>query len=239
MIILPAIDIKNGKCVRLVRGNFNKSTEYKKSPLEQSVEFSDLGFKNMHLIDLDGALDGKSINKNIIEKIIKKNNLKVQVGGGIRTLKNIKEWINIGVDKVIIGTAAVDNISFLQEACSLFKNRIALALDVRLKLIALSGWKKQTNISAIDFAEKIKSFGVSRIIYTDINKDGTKTGPNIEETIDFSKKINISTIVSGGISSISDIVKIKKLNSSKIEGVIVGKAIYDKSINLKELSKLI
>jgi phosphoribosylformimino-5-aminoimidazole carboxamide ribotide isomerase len=239
MIILPAIDIKNGKCVRLVRGNFNKSTEYKKSPLEQSVEFSDLGFKNMHLIDLDGALEGKSINKNIIEKIIKKNNLKVQVGGGIRTLKNIKEWINIGVDKVIIGTAAVDNISFLQEACSLFKNRIALALDVRLKLIALSGWKKQTNISAIDFAEKIKSFGVSRIIYTDINKDGTKTGPNIDETIDFSKKINISTIVSGGISSISDIVKIKKLNSSKIEGVIVGKAIYDKSINLKELSKLI
>ena len=239
MIILPAIDIKNGKCVRLVRGNFNKSTEYKKSPLEQSVEFSDLGFKNMHVIDLDGALEGKSINKNIIEKIIKKNNLKVQVGGGIRTLKNIKEWINIGVDKVIIGTAAVDNISFLQEACSLFKNRIALALDVRLKLIALSGWKKQTNISAIDFAEKIKSFGVSRIIYTDINKDGTKTGPNIDETIDFSKKINISTIVSGGISSISDIVKIKKLNSSKIEGVIVGKAIYDKSINLKELSKLI
>jgi phosphoribosylformimino-5-aminoimidazole carboxamide ribotide isomerase len=239
MIILPAIDIKDGKCVRLVRGNFNKSTEYKKSPLEQSIEFSDLGFKNMHLIDLDGALEGKSINKNIIEKIIKKNNLKVQVGGGIRTLKNIKEWINIGVDKVIIGTAAVDNISFLQEACSLFKNRIALALDVRLKLIALSGWKKQTNISAIDFAEKIKSFGISRIIYTDINKDGTKTGPNIEETIDFSKKINISTIVSGGISSISDIVKIKKLNSSKIEGVIVGKAIYDKSINLKELSKLI
>ena len=239
MIILPAIDIKNGKCVRLVRGNFNKSTEYKKSPLEQSVEFSDLGFKNIHLIDLDGALEGKSINKNIIEKIIKKNNLKVQVGGGIRTLKNIKEWINIGVDKVIIGTAAVDNISFLQEACSLFKNRIALALDVRLKLIALSGWKKQTNISAIDFAEKIKSFGVSRIIYTDINKDGTKTGPNIDETINFSKKINISTIVSGGISSISDIVKIKKLNSSKIEGVIVGKAIYDKSINLKELSKLI
>ena len=239
MIILPAIDIKDGKCVRLVRGNFNKSTEYKKSPLEQSIEFSDLGFKNMHLIDLDGALEGKSINKNIIEKIIKKNNLKVQVGGGIRTLKNIKEWINIGVDKVIIGTAAVDNISFLQEACSLFKNRIALALDVRLKLIALSGWKKQTNISAIDFAEKIKSFGISRIIYTDINKDGTKTGPNIEETIDFSKKINISTIVSGGISSISDIVKIKKLNSSKIEGVIVGKAIYDKSINLQELSKLI
>ena len=239
MIILPAIDIKDGKCVRLVRGNFDKSTEYKKSPLEQSIEFSDLGFKNIHLIDLDGALEGKSINKNIIEKIIKKNNFKVQVGGGIRNLKNIKEWINIGVDRVIIGTAAVDNISFLQEACSLFKNRIALALDVRLKLIALSGWKKQTDISAIDFAEKIKSFGVSRIVYTDINKDGTKTGPNIDETIDFSKKINIPTIVSGGVSSISDIVKIKKLNSLKIEGVIVGKAIYDKSINLKELSKLI
>jgi len=239
MIILPAIDIKDGKCVRLIKGDFDKSTEYKKSPLDQSIEFSDLGFKNMHIIDLDGALEGKLINKNIIEKIIKKNNLKIQVGGGIRTLKNIEEWINIGVDKVIIGTAAVDNINFLQEACSLFKNRIALALDVRSKLIALSGWKKQTNISAIDFAHKIINFGVSRIIYTDINKDGTKKGPNIDDTVDFAKKINISTIVSGGISSISDIINIKKLNSSKIEGVIVGKAIYDKSINLKELSKLI
>ena len=239
MIILPAIDIKDGKCVRLIKGDFDKSTEYKKSPLDQSIEFSDLGFKNMHIIDLDGALEGKLINKNIIEKIIKKNNLKIQVGGGIRTLKNIEEWINIGVDKVIIGTAAVDNINFLQEACSLFKNRIALALDVRSKLIALSGWKKQTNISAIDFAHKIRNFGVSRIIYTDINKDGTKKGPNIDDTVDFAKKINISTIVSGGISSISDIINIKKLNSSKIEGVIVGKAIYDKSINLKELSKLI
>ena len=239
MIILPAIDIKDGKCVRLIKGDFDKSTEYKKSPLDQSIEFSDLGFKNIHIVDLDGALEGKLINKNIIEKIIKKNNLKIQVGGGIRTLKNIEEWINIGVDKVIIGTAAVDNINFLQEACSLFKNRIALALDVRSKLIALSGWKKQTNISAIDFAHKIKNFGVSRIIYTDINKDGTKKGPNIDDTVDFAKKINISTIVSGGISSISDIINIKKLNSSKIEGVIVGKAIYDKSINLKELSKLI
>ena len=239
MIILPAIDIKDGKCVRLIKGDFDKSTEYKKSPLDQSIEFSDLGFKNIHIVDLDGALEGKLINKNIIEKIIKKNNLKIQVGGGIRTLKNIEEWINIGVDKVIIGTAAVDNINFLQEACSLFKNRIALALDVRSKLIALSGWKKQTNISAIDFAHKIKNFGVSRIIYTDINKDGTKKGPNIDDTVDFAKKINISTIVSGGISSISDIINIKKLNSLKIEGVIVGKAIYDKSINLKELSKLI
>ena len=239
MIILPAIDIKDGKCVRLIKGDFDKSTEYKKSPLDQSIEFSDLGFKNIHIVDLDGALEGKLINKNVIEKIIKKNNLKIQVGGGIRTLKNIEEWINIGVDKVIIGTAAVDNINFLQEACSLFKNRIALALDVRSKLIALSGWKKQTNISAIDFAHKIINFGVSRIIYTDINKDGTKKGPNIDDTVDFAKKINISTIVSGGISSISDIINIKKLNSSKIEGVIVGKAIYDKSINLKELSKLI
>ena len=239
MIILPAIDIKDGKCVRLIKGDFDKSTEYEKSPLDQSIEFSDLGFKNMHIVDLDGALEGKLINKNIIEKIIKKNNLKIQVGGGIRTLKNIEEWINIGVDKVIIGTAAVDNINFLQEACSLFKNRIALALDVRSKLIALSGWKKQTNISAIDFAHKIRNFGVSRIIYTDINKDGTKKGPNIDDTVDFAKKINISTIVSGGISSISDIINIKKLNSLKIEGVIVGKAIYDKSINLKELSKLI
>jgi phosphoribosylformimino-5-aminoimidazole carboxamide ribotide isomerase len=239
MIILPAIDIKDGKCVRLINGDFDKITKYKKSPLDQSSEFSDLGFKNIHIVDLDGALERKLVNKNIIEKIVKKNNLKIQVGGGIRSLKNIEEWISTGADKVIIGTAAIDDISFLEEACSLYKNKIALALDVRLKLIALSGWKKQTNISALDFAGKIKNFGISRIIYTDINKDGTKTGPNIDDTIDFSEKINIPTIVSGGVASISDIIRIKKVKSPKIEGVIVGKAIYDKSINLKQLSELI
>jgi len=155
MIILPAIDIKNGKCVRLLRGDFNKITEYEKSPLEQASEFSNLGFKNIHIVDLDGAVEGKSINKNIIKDIIKKNNLKIQVGGGIRSRDNVEEWINAGVDKVVISTAAVEKPEFLIELAKKYKNKIALSLDVRNGFIALSGWKKQTNILALDFVKKI------------------------------------------------------------------------------------
>ena len=239
MIIFPAIDIKGGKCVRLLKGDFNNFTEYEKTPLEQASEFSRLGFKNIHIVDLDGALKGKLVNKNIISKIVKKNNIKIQVGGGIRSLQNIEDWINIGVDRIVIGTAAIENLEFLKEACKIYKNKIALAIDVRLGLIALSGWKKQTKIVALDFVKKIENFGVSRIIYTDINKDGTKTGPNIKDTIIFSKQVNIPIVISGGISSISDILDIKKLKSSNIEGVIVGKAIYDKNINLNELREII
>ena len=239
MIILPAIDIKGGKCIRLLKGDFDIATEYEKSPKDQALEFSNFGFKNIHIIDLDGALEGKLVNKNIIKEIIKKNNLKIQVGGGIRSLQNIKEWIDIGVDKAIVGTAAVENPEFLKKACLEHRNKIALALDVRKGFIALSGWKKQTDILALDFIKKIENFGVSRIIYTDIEKDGTKTGPNIKDTLNFAKKIDIPIILSGGISSISDILYIKKIRSNNIEGVIVGKAIYDKNINLQELSEII
>jgi len=239
MIIFPAIDIKDGKCVRLLKGDYNNVTHYKKSPLDQADEFFHLGFKNIHIIDLDGALEGKLINKNIIEEIIKKNNFKIQVGGGIRTLENIKGWIDVGVDKVIVGTAAIKNQEFLKMACEKYKKKIALSLDVRNRFLALSGWKKQTDILALDFAKKIKQIGISRIIYTDINRDGTKTGPNVEDAIDFSKTINIPTVISGGVSSIKDILNIKEKKSPNIEGVIVGKAIYDGNINLSELSKII
>ena len=239
MIILPAIDIKGGKCVRLFKGDFNKSTEYNKSPVDQAHEFSNFGFKNIHVVDLDGALKGQLVNKNIIKDIVKKNNLKVQVGGGIRSLESIKEWYDIGVDKIVLGTAAVENIEFLKEACDQFKNKIVLALDVRNGLIALSGWKKQTKISALEFIKKIENLGLSRIIYTDIEKDGTKTGPNIKETINLSEKIKIPIIISGGVSSMADILKIKEMKPKNIEGIIIGKAIYDKSIELKELSKII
>jgi len=239
MIILPAIDIKGGKCVRLFKGDFNKATEYKKSPVDQAQEFSNFGFKNIHVIDLDGALKGQLVNKDIIKDIIKKNILKVQVGGGIRSLENIKEWSDIGVDKIVLGTAAVKNIEFLKEACNQFKDKIALALDVRNGLIALSGWKNQTKISALEFVKKIENFGISRIIYTDIDKDGTKTGPNTKETINLSEKIKIPFIISGGVSSIADILNIKEMKPKNIEGIIIGKAIYDKNIELKELSKII
>ena len=237
MIIFPAIDIKDSKCVRLIRGNFDKITSYENSPADQAKKYFQCGFDNIHIVDLDGALLGKPINSKIIKEIIKNPKLKIQIGGGIRTINDISHWIEMGVDRVIMGTAAVENNDLLKAACEKFKNKIAVSLDVKDGLIALSGWKKQTNISAINFVKKIKNYGVSRIIYTDINKDGTKKGPNIKDSVELSNKVKIPLVISGGISSIEDIKKIKSLKNSNIEGVIVGKSIYDGDIKIHELAK--
>ena len=239
MKIFPAIDIKGGKCVRLLKGDFNNITQYKKSPLEQANAFADFGFTHLHLIDLDGALEGKIINKNIIQDIAKINNIKIQVGGGIRSLEQIEHLLNFGVDKVILGTKAIEDLKFLKNVCEKFKGKVVLGIDVRNGFIALSGWKKQTNILASDFIKKVDGLDISRIIYTDIDRDGTKSGPNIEGTIKFSNLTKIPVVFSGGISSLQDVINIRETKSEKIEGVIVGKAIYDESINLKDLSKVI
>jgi Phosphoribosylformimino-5-aminoimidazole carboxamide ribonucleotide (ProFAR) isomerase len=190
------------------------------------------------LIDLDGALEGRLIYRNIIQNIAKINNIKIQVGGGVRSLEQIDQLINAGVDKIILGTKAVEDLNFLKNACEKFKGRIALAIDVRNGFIALSGWKKQTDILASDFIKKIDGLDISRIIYTDIDKDGTKLGPNIQGTLNFSNLTQIPIVVSGGISSIQDVINIKEKKSKKIEGIIVGKAIYDESIDLKKLSRI-
>ena len=239
MIIFPAIDIKDNKCVRLIKGDFDKMTSYENSPFDQAKIYFEKGFKNIHIVDLDGALKGKSSNSKIVREILKNLNLKIQIGGGIRKISDIDDWIKNGVDKVILGTAAVENIDLLKNACEKFKNKIAVSLDVKDGFIALSGWKRQTNVSALDFLKKIENFGVSRIIYTDIDKDGTKRGPNIKDTIELSNKVKIPFVISGGISSIEDIKKIKSLNDSNIEGVIVGKSIYDGDIKISELAKQI
>tara|TARA_B100001173_G_scaffold261285_1_gene234780 strand:+ start:43 stop:762 length:720 start_codon:yes stop_codon:yes gene_type:complete len=239
MIIFPAIDIKGGKCVRLLKGDFNKITQYEKSPPEQANEFSNLGFNNIHLVDLDGALSANQLNENIIKKISENKKIKIQIGGGVRSIQKIKKLLSFGVDKVILGTAAINNLQFLQEACDKFNDKIALAIDVRNGFIALSGWKKQTNILAVDFIKKIQKIKVSRIIYTDINKDGTKSGPNLKDTLQFSNLSKIPTVISGGISSIADIMNIKEKKYSNIEGVVVGKAIYDGNIDIKELSRIV
>ncbi len=238
MKIFPAIDIKGGKCVRLLKGDFANLTEYDKSPLNQANTFVNFGFKHLHLIDLDGALEGRLTNRNIIQNIAKINNIKIQVGGGVRSLEQIDQLINAGVDKIILGTKAVEDLNFLKNACEKFKGRIALAIDVRNGFIALSGWKKQTDILASDFIKKIDGLDISRIIYTDIDKDGTKLGPNIQGTLNFSNLTQIPIVVSGGISSIQDVINIKEKKSKKIEGIIVGKAIYDESIDLKKLSRI-
>ena len=228
MKIFPAIDIKGGKCVRLFKGDFDKSTEYKKSPKDQAKEFSDQGFHDLHIVDLDGALKGEPVNGKLIDEICKATKMRIQIGGGIRSIDHINKLINIGVDRVVLGTVAVEDIKFLENVCSKFKNKIAVALDVRNGFIALRGWKDQTKILASDFLMKIKDIGVSRIIYTDIERDGTLTRPNLPETLKFAKLVKniIPVVVSGGVGSINDIVAVKHLESD-LEGVIVGKAIYD------------
>jgi len=239
MIIFPAIDIKDGVCVRLIKGDYRQITSYENTPIDQATKYFQNGFNNIHIVDIDGALHGRPVNSILIKEIIKKVKAKIQIGGGIRTIDDISRWIEIGIDRVVLGTAAVENTELLKTACNKFKNKIAVSLDVKDGLIALSGWKKQTNISAIDFIKKIQNFGVSRIIYTDINRDGTKQGPNIKETVELSIKSTIPLVISGGVSSLEYVKKIKSLSNSNIEGVIVGKSIYDGDIKIIDLAKLI
>ena len=235
MIIFPAIDLKDGKCVRLYKGDFNKTTIFNSSPYNQALQFKKKGFTDLHLVDLDGALKGRSKNKKVIIKIIKKTSLNVQLGGGIRTLKQISFWIKNGVSTVVVGTMAVKNPKILRKACDLFPGRIAVALDVRNDFLAIKGWVEQTKIKFIDFVKKLENFGVSKIIYTDINRDGTKTGVNIVKLKKIINIVNIPVVASGGVSNIADIKKLS--NIDQLEGVIVGKAIYDKTISLNKLLK--
>ena len=235
MKIFPAIDIKDKKCVRLVKGDFDNKTEYEISPLEQAEKYKDHGFKNLHIVDLDGALTGETVNLNIIHDIVSKFDLKVEIGGGIRNIESIKKYIEIGADKVILGSAAIKNKNFLKEACEKFSNKIALGLDAKDGYLSVSGWKEKTKQLTLDYLKEINDYGVSRLIYTDINRDGMKQSPNFNETMKVAEMSNCPVIISGGVSSIGDIKKAKNLKN--VEGIIVGKAIYDGDIKLEELVK--
>ena len=237
MKIFPAIDIKDKKCVRLVKGNFDNKTEYEMSPVEQARKYKDHGFKNLHIVDLDGALTGDTVNLDIIQIIVKNFDLKIEVGGGVRSIESIKKYTDAGVEKVILGSAAIKDKNFLKEACQKFPNQIALGLDAKDGYLSVSGWKENSNKLTLDFLKEVNYLGASRLIYTDINQDGMKQGPNFEETLKVAETSNCPVIISGGVSSIDDIKKAKKLNNENIEGIIVGKAIYDGDINLDELAK--
>ena len=237
MKIFPAIDIKDKKCVRLIKGDFENKTEYNTSPVDQAAKYKDHGFKNLHIVDLDGALSGKTVNLDIINEIVSKYDFKIEIGGGVRNTESIKQYIDSGVEKVILGSGAIKNKEFLKEACEKFKNKIALGLDAKDGNLSVSGWKENLNVKTIDFLKEVNDFGVSRIVFTDINRDGMKTSPNYEETIKIAETSNCPVVISGGVSSINDIKKAKDLNNKKIEGIIVGKAIYDGDIKLNELAK--
>ena len=235
MKIFPAIDIKNKKCVRLVRGDFENKTEYEMSPVEQAERYKDYGFKNLHIVDLDGALTGETVNLNIIRDIVGKFDFKIEIGGGIRNFESIKKYFDAGVEKVILGSAAIKDKNFLKEACDKFPNKIALGLDAKEGYLSISGWKENSNQLTIDYLKEVNNYGVSRLIFTDINRDGMKQSPNFEETLKVADISNCPVIISGGVSSLEDIRKAKSLKN--IEGIIVGKALYDGDIKLEDLVK--
>jgi len=235
MKIFPAIDIKDKKCVRLVKGDFENKTEYEMSPVERAEKYKDLGFKNLHIVDLDGALTGETVNLDIIQDIVGKFNLKVEVGGGVRKLVSIQKYIDSGVEKVILGSAAIKNKNFLKEACKKFPNKIALGLDAKDGYLSVSGWKENSNQLTLDYLKEVNNYGVSRLIYTDINRDGMKQSPNFDDTSKVAEASNCPVIISGGVSSLDDVKKAK--NMKNVEGIIVGKAIYDGDIQLEELVK--
>ena len=237
MKIFPAIDIKDKKCVRLIKGDFNNKTEYEMTPVDQASRYKEYGFQNLHIVDLDGALTGETVNLDVIKEIVHKFDINIEVGGGIRSIESIKKYTDAGVEKVILGSAAIKNKKFLKEACEKFPNKIALGLDAKDGYLSVSGWKENSNQLTLDFLKEVNGYGASRLIYTDINRDGMKQSPNFEETVKVAGTSNCPVIISGGVSSIDDIKKAKKLNNNNIEGIIVGKAIYDGDIKLDELVK--
>ena len=191
----------------------------------------------MHIVDLDGALTGETVNLDIIQEIVGKYDLKIEIGGGIRNFESIQKYIDAGVEKVILGSAAIKNKNFLKEACEKFPNKIALGLDAKDGYLSVSGWKENSNQLTLDYLKEVNDYGASRLIYTDISRDGMKQSPNFEETSKVANTSNCPVIISGGVSSIEDIKKARELNNKNIEGIIVGKAIYDGDIKLEELVK--
>jgi len=236
MIIYPAIDLKNKKCVRLYKGDFAKEEIFNDSPLDQAQQFEKLGFDNLHIVDLDRTLDSDTSNLSSIKEIRKHTSLKIQVGGGLRTLKDVEEVLDLGVENIVMGTAAVTNTELLKMVTAKYPQKISVGMDVRKGFLALKGWTDQTKLLAADFVEQIKNYQIKSIIFTDIDKDGTKQGVNLEETVKLASLSSVPVIASGGVASIKDIFSIQQTNI--IKGVIVGKAIYDGSINLKELAKI-
>ena len=232
MIIYPAIDIKDGRCVRLIQGDYNKETVYSTNPVDIAKEWQSKGAEFIHLIDLNGAAQGYPVNIKVIEKIVNNIvNIKVQVGGGIRTNETVEQLLNIGVSRVIIGTKAVKSPEWVQELCVNFPGKIAVSIDIRNGNIATEGWLQAEELSGINFAEQLQDYNPCSIIVTDINKDGMLEGPNLELMEEFKDKIDTPIIASGGITSILDLESLSKL---KIDGAIIGKALYENKIDLAE-----
>jgi phosphoribosylformimino-5-aminoimidazole carboxamide ribotide isomerase len=239
VILFPAIDLKDGQCVRLFKGDMDKATVYNSDPAAQAKEFETTGFQWLHLVDLNGAIEGKPVNDAAVTNILKSVSIPVQLGGGIRDIATIATWLKKGIKRVILGTVAVKNPALVKEACKQFPGRIVVGIDARDGLVAVEGWAKTSEVRALDLALKFEDCGVSAIVYTDINRDGTSVGLNVESTVDLAYALTTPVIASGGVSSISDLEELKREAGAGIEGVICGRALYDGRIEPKSALKLL
>ena len=240
MLIIPAIDLKDGKCVRLKQGQMEKSTIFSENPAEMARKWVNLGAQRLHLVDLDGAFAGKPVNESAIKSIVSEvgADIPIQLGGGIRNLDTVEKFIHSGVDSVIIGTAAVTHPGFLHEVCFAFPGQIVVGLDAKDGDVAINGWAKLTGHNVIELAQKFEEYGVESIIYTDIGRDGMLSGVNIEATVKLSESLKIPVVASGGVSNIGDIKALCEVANIGIRGVITGTAIYEGTLDFKVAQQL-
>ena len=234
MILFPAIDIRNGRCVRLTEGKFECETVFAEDPAEMAVRWADAGAEYLHVVDLDGALAGQSSNTEVIKRILAKVKIPVQVGGGIRTLANIEKMLALGVTRVILGSVAVRDPELVREACQKFPGQVVVGIDAKNGEVAVEGWGIGGGIGAVELAKKMAAVGVEYIIFTDISRDGMLSGVNVEATAELAKTSGIKVIASGGVSSLADIKALQAHAADGIEGCIIGKAIYTGALDLKE-----
>jgi phosphoribosylformimino-5-aminoimidazole carboxamide ribotide isomerase len=233
MILYPAIDLKDGRAVRLVHGEMDQETVFNENPAAQALEFVAAGCEWLHLVDLNGAFAGEPVNAAPVEEILKQTNVPAQLGGGIRDMATIERWISRGLARVILGTVAVENPQLVRDAAREFPGKVAVGIDARKGMVATKGWAEETNVNATDLAKSFEDAGVAAIIYTDINRDGAMKGPNVEETAALGNAVSIPIIASGGVSSLADLEALKTCGAP-LNGAISGRALYDGAIDLKE-----
>ena len=238
MIIIPAIDLKEGKCVRLIQGHMDKVTVFSNDPAETAMRWEDRGAELIHIVDLDGSIAGSPKNREVIEKIVKSINVPIQLGGGIRDLTTINQYISIGVSRVIMGTIAIETPDLIKQACQLYPERILVGIDAKDGRVAIRGWTEVTEKRAVDAAKEIEGLGVAAFIFTDIKRDGMQTGPNIENTKKLAQSVTVPVIASGGVNTISDIEDLMKIEEYGVSGIIVGRAIYTNSLRLEDAIRL-
>ncbi|MGH7826664.1 MAG: 1-(5-phosphoribosyl)-5-[(5-phosphoribosylamino)methylideneamino]imidazole-4-carboxamide isomerase [Candidatus Binatia bacterium] len=238
MLIIPAVDIKDGRCVRLLQGEMDKETIYFDSPLEAAKHWLKEGATFIHIVDLNGAVEGRPVHTREVEAICNETGLGVELGGGLRSLDAVKAALNLGVSRVVIGTAAYDDPEFLRSLCESFPEKIVAGIDARDGKVAVKGWKETTAMDAVELAKRCEADGAARIIYTDIGRDGTRQGVNIEETRRLARSVKIPIIASGGVATLDDIRRLKPLEKDGVEAVIVGRALYARGFTLKEAIRI-